>query len=76
MFQKVAHRAVIGLWPVITPLSLTSVLTLAMPEADASSRSISGITASLNGIEMADPRMSSARMPSTAAARSVVANAL
>jgi len=52
------------------------VLTLSIAAAEPSSRSRSGITASLNGIEMAQPRMPKARMPPTAASRSVVVKAL
>ncbi|MDQ1137297.1 hypothetical protein QE410_002096 [Microbacterium sp. SORGH_AS 1204] len=44
--------------------------------ADASMRSTSGITASLNGIDTEQPRIPSARTPPIAAAMSVVVKAL
>ncbi|MDT4875803.1 hypothetical protein FQZ97_1112010 [compost metagenome] len=52
------------------------VFTDWMAEAEASSSSSSGIQASLNGIDTAEPRMPRARIPPMAAGRSVVVKAL
>jgi len=52
------------------------VLTESIAAADGSSPSSIGMQASLNGIEMAQPRMPSARMPTIAPARSWVLKAL
>jgi hypothetical protein len=48
------------------------VFTLSITAAEGSSASISGITSSLKGMEIAQPRMESARMPPMAAGRSLV----
>lgn len=64
------------LWARSTPSSLTIVLTDRMAAAEASSSSTRAITSSLNGIEIAQPRMPRARTPPIAAGRSVVVNAL
>ena len=54
----------------------TAEADAAIAAADPASPSSIGITASLNGIEIAQPRMPRARTPPMAAGRSVVVNAL
>ena len=52
------------------------VFTLSMAAAEGASPSSRGMTASLKGIEIAQPRTPSARMPPIAAGRSRVVKAL
>ena len=62
--------------PVSTPPSFTIVLTDSIAAAEGSTTSMSGMTASLNGIDTEHPRIESARMPRTAPSMSSVVKAL
>lgn len=64
------------LWATNRPSSLTMVLTDCSRAAEGLSSSNSGMQASLNGMDTAQPRMPSARTPPMAAGRSVVVKAL
>ena len=54
----------------------TRVLTELIASAESSIESTRAITSSLKGIDTPHPRIPSARIPATAAGRSVVVNAL
>ncbi len=54
----------------------TRVLTELIASAEASIESTRAITSSLKGIDTPHPRIPSARIPATAAGRSLVVNAL
>ena len=76
MAEKAAPAAGSGSGAGVTAVVAALLANLGIAVAKPSSPSTSSTQASLQGIETPHPRMPRARIPATAAARSVVVNAL